>query len=426
MKKGLFLLTLIAANFSLLAQSNDDCVNAEELCPNVTLSGTTYNANTTFAEDHGFCYVPSSTVWYKFTSNSSGGNVTVHFTNLVFDPDPTKGQKLQVIIYNVGTPCDQTTYTVQSGCAEDNVDFDITTAIACDPNTTYYVQVNGTTNGPGVITHADCTFDISVSGPGIDKPAPTVTITASDTDFCQGEDHVVDVSVTGCDDTIRFDWYYDGSLLYSSSVDTFSTVTLTDTGDLQVIVVCDPVCQYTDSSNIITFNVTPVEADAGPDKFIGNGQSVVLDGSGIGTPDWSPSSSLSDASTFTPTASPDDDQTYFLTVTSGPCTATDEVNVFVGEVIVIHGGFTPNGDGINDKWVIGNSSQFPNMEVNIYDRSGQRVFTATRYDTPDKWWDGTKNGDGKTKLPTSAYYYVIDLKEGTDNDIFKGMVTIIR
>ena len=64
------------------------------------------------------------------------------------------------------------------------------------------------------------------------------------------------------------------------------------------------------------------------------------------------------------------------------------------------------------------------MEVTVYDRSGQKVFQTTGYSTPDKWWDGT-NKHGKP-LPVSTYYYVIDIKQGGDNGIFKGQVNIIR
>ena len=80
------------------------------------------------------------------------------------------------------------------------------------------------------------------------------------------------------------------------------------------------------------------------------------------------------------------------------------------------------GDDINDKWVIKNSAQYPNMEVTIFDRSGQRVFHTTGYSTQDKWWDGTYKGK---ELPVSTYFYVVDLKIG-DEGIFKGQVNIIR
>ncbi|MBK9190567.1 MAG: gliding motility-associated C-terminal domain-containing protein [Crocinitomicaceae bacterium] len=87
--------------------------------------------------------------------------------------------------------------------------------------------------------------------------------------------------------------------------------------------------------------------------------------------------------------------------------------------------FTPNGDNINDKWVIRNSGGFPNMKIVVYDRSGQVVFKQTGYEIDEDWWDGTLKNDHANPLPASTYFYVIDLVDG-DYDLFKGSVTIIR
>ena len=425
MKIQFFLGLSFLYSIGLAQPANDNCSNAVELCPGVTLSGTTTDATADAASDHAFCYTPSSTVWFKFTTNDVGGNVDINFSNLVIDPTPTLGQDLQAIIYAVGTDCDQLTYSIFSACGNSSgADFTVSTALACDPNTTYFVQVNGSNVGTGVTDPASVNFDINASGPGIDKTYPTVSLSAGDVDLCQGDDEPLNLTITDCDDTVRIDWYYEGDLLLSTTEDTFSTALLPDTGELQVIVFCDEVCNISDTSNAILFNVTPIEANAGPDKFIKEGDQVTIEGSGSGDPEWTPSSYLSNTTSFQPISSPPEDQTYFLTVTNGACSATDEMTVYVGEVIQIYHAFTPNGDNVNDKWIIGNSSQFPNMEVNIYDRSGQRVFSATNYDSPDQWWDGTFKGKD---LPVSAYYYVIDLKDtGTDDDIYKGVVTIIR
>ena len=190
---------------------------------------------------------------------------------------------------------------------------------------------------------------------------------------------------------------------------------------------CGTQCIYSDTTDSIFFDLTLINADAGPDKFITAGNQVTLDGVGDGNPVWSPSSSLTNASVYSPIATPGSTTTYFLTVTNGSCTAIDSVNVFVGEVIIIYHAFTPNGDDINDKWVITNSGQFPNMEVRIYDRSGQQVYQTVGYATQDKWWDGTMNNNGNRKLPASTYYYVIDLNDpDVEEQIFKGAVSIIR
>lgn len=67
---------------------------------------------------------------------------------------------------------------------------------------------------------------------------------------------------------------------------------------------------------------------------------------------------------------------------------------------------TPNGDGINDTWVIYNIENFPNNEIRVYNRWGKEVFAARNYKND---WDGTYR-DMSSALPdSSSYLYQIDL-----------------
>lgn len=421
--KGLLLLALFFASIAngWSQPSNDDCSNAQQLCANQPLSGTTTGATASASEDYDQCPLPQATVWYKFTTNSTSDVVTISFTNMTFNPDVTYGQTIEAIFIAAGTPCDKNSYTPRSTCVSGGSDFNIT-SVTLDPNTEYYIMVNGAI---GTATNpAECDFTISISGNPVDVTPPTATISASDTILCQGDVVPIETIISNCQDTISFDWYYNDTLVESASSNTFSTEVLPDSGYLKLIIHCGSTCVYSDTTDSIYFRVTPISADAGPDKFIAEGDIVVLDGDGLGTPSWTPGNTLTSTSDFTPSANPTETTTYFLTVTNGNCTESDSVNVFVGEVVTIYSAFSPNGDDINDKWVIKNSSQYPDMEVTVYDRSGQKVFQTTGYSTQDKWWDGSKNNGGKP-LPVSTYYYVVDLKIG-DEGIFKGQVNIIR
>lgn len=411
-----------SANLSLAQPENDACSNAIQLCPNSTISATTTDATSDGATDNSFCFSPNATIWFYFTTDSDGGDVSIDLTNLSFNPDPTFGQQIDALILDVTTPCASASYTPYSACGSGSTDFTINNAVALAGSTTYYVQVNGRLVGGGVTYPAACDFDISISGTAVDKPTPTVSISALVTDLCQGDDEVITANISDCSDTTNYQWLYNGSLIYSSSSYYFSTDQLTTSGDLTLVITCDTDCPQSDTSNAITYNITEIEANAGPDKFIEQGGQVALEGSGTGDPLWSPSTSLTNPAVFEPIANPESTTTYFLTVTSGSCVKTDSVNVFVGELITIYSAFTPNGDNINDKWIITNSSSYPNIEVTVYDRSGQVVFNTTNYSTQEKWWDGTFKGKD---LPSSTYFYVIELNDG-DNNVFKGQVTIIR
>lgn len=83
-------------------------------------------------------------------------------------------------------------------------------------------------------------------------------------------------------------------------------------------------------------------------------------------------------------------------------------------------GFSPNGDGINDQWEIPCISQYQNLEIQVLNRWGQRVYYALNYDRP---WDGRSRG---ADLPNGTYYYVIRFINNGRPAEFKGTLSIVR
>ncbi len=417
--KPVFVFLLFVSMRGFSQPANDLCINAERLCEGITLNGTTTGA-TAEGSDFDFCYLANNTVWYVFTTNSIGGNVTISFTNLVFNPDPTFGQNLQAIFYQTAGDCGVTPYTPMSTCGDNSSDFSINEIVVLAPNTTYYVQVNGSKSG--AINAAECDFEIEINGSAVNFPDPTVTISTTNTTICQGSDEPITTTITDCDDLLNYEWTYNGSVVYSGATADFNTIGLSGSGSLELTISCGEYCTRYATSNSIPITITPVSAEAGEDQFIGFDEQTTLIGSGTGTPTWTPASSLSSTTTLNTIASPTSTTTYYLTMENDGCFATDSVTIYVGDVLIIYTAFSPNGDNINDRWHIINSEKFPNMEVNIYDRSGQRVFSAVNYSQEEQWWDGTFKGKD---LPTSSYYYVIRLNDGESKE-YKGYVNIIR
>ncbi len=87
-------------------------------------------------------------------------------------------------------------------------------------------------------------------------------------------------------------------------------------------------------------------------------------------------------------------------------------------------GFSPNGDVINDLFVIRGIASYPENNFVIFNRWGNKVFEATPYQNT---WDGTSTLGitiGDDKLPTGTYFYIIDLGDGTD--AIKGTIYLTR
>ena len=75
--------------------------------------------------------------------------------------------------------------------------------------------------------------------------------------------------------------------------------------------------------------------------------------------------------------------------------------------------FTPNGDGMNDFFVVPcllNRDDFPNSQVTIYNQWGDEVYrSATPYQND---WDGTYQGN---QLPVATYFYIIEFGDGRES-----------
>ncbi|HHB79115.1 MAG TPA: tandem-95 repeat protein, partial [Saprospiraceae bacterium] len=82
-------------------------------------------------------------------------------------------------------------------------------------------------------------------------------------------------------------------------------------------------------------------------------------------------------------------------------------------------GFSPNGDGINDAFVIKGASNYPDNVLHIYNRWGNLVFEKEYYDNT---WSGTWF-QGDEPVPDGTYFYVWENGKGKR---YSGYVEIHR
>ena len=175
----------------------------------------------------------------------------------------------------------------------------------------------------------------------------------------------------------------------------------------------------------VTVTVAPgVTVDAGPDATILAGDVYQMQGSGsAGTYLWTPSLGLSATNILNPNASPATTTTYTLTITNSQgCSATDNVIITVIPYCVKPmEAFTPNGDGINDLWLVTNGNCVTNITAQVFNRYGAKVFESNDYKNN---WNGTYKGK---PLPDGTYYYIItfNLLNGK-KELLKGNLTILR
>jgi gliding motility-associated-like protein len=104
--------------------------------------------------------------------------------------------------------------------------------------------------------------------------------------------------------------------------------------------------------------------------------------------------------------------------------ANIELNVGASTTCNIPSVITPNGDKVNDVFIIPciNCSDCPrNNELVIFNQWGDKVFDASPY---DQNWDGKNQGGDD--LPVGSYFYVLKINKDTQSETKTGFIIIQR
>ena len=89
--------------------------------------------------------------------------------------------------------------------------------------------------------------------------------------------------------------------------------------------------------------------------------------------------------------------------------------------ISVPNAFSPDGDNINDFFVIKRIQTFPENELKVYNRWGHLVYSKKGYDNS---WDGkSSEGSAGDGLPSGSYFYTLSFNDGI-TEAMQGYIVI--
>ena len=423
----IILLTVFANLFFAHSQaSNNQCASAIELCPNATISATNIGANTTFCtgceDDFNFCFATDNTIWFTFTTNATGGDVQIDFSNLLFQSNPGQDNAIQATIIQAAAPCSANSYAAIGNCVSNGTANFSLNAVGLAANTLFYVVVDGDNTGAGITSPAECTFDISISGTGVDHLPPSVAISSSSLSICKNDIVLFNASTVNCPNNSDFKWYVNGILVAVTTDSTFSYSALMNGDVVSVETSCYTLCTEVVSNATPPFSVYSFTVNAGNDVTTYCGIATTINGvTSAPVYSWSPSYLFSDPNSLNTIVTTDQSITLTLTATENGCTLSDNLTITILSDLDIPNTFSPNGDGTNEKWIIQGIESYPDCSMKIYTRWGQEIYFANGYNV-EKAWDGSKRSGLAAE---GVYFYILDLGDGK-SPLLKGTITLIR
>ncbi|WP_316634030.1 Ig-like domain-containing protein [uncultured Flavobacterium sp.] len=365
-----------------------------------------------------------------WTVKDKCGNTSDTFTQVITLEDTTKPTFVGNLPADITVSCDAVpapaTITASDNCNADNVsiayletkssienecstNYILTrkwTASDCSGNTATYTQVitvkdttAPTGTAPADITGLQNISDVPVASTGAitnaaDNCSQTVNITVSDSNNggtgCQGSPYIV-------------------TRTYTLSDCAGNTTTLVQT-----------ITVLRDNQTPVTYNAEACNADTSPvNLFDFLPKNTPPDGTWVNTKD----NSTLQGNILNAFGLPLGDYVFEYKILNEACprsillnlSVNDKCKVLPCETILVHNAFSPNGDNINDRFVIDGIDDtvcYPSNDIEIYNRWGILVFETKNYNNTTNAFDGISRGrttisqsDG---LPSGTYFYILN------------------
>ena len=123
------------------------------------------------------------------------------------------------------------------------------------------------------------------------------------------------------------------------------------------------------------------------------------------------------------------DYVFTWTVSNGACTATSDELKVTRKDLHIYEGFSPDGNYINEYFIIEGLEYADTWDLKLFSRSGNLIRHLAKEageinPEESQLWDGTY--DGGRPVESGIYYYVLEVSKGNAPYKYKGFVVIAR
>ncbi|MGZ3862907.1 MAG: Ig-like domain-containing protein [Bacteroidia bacterium] len=292
------------------------------------------------------------------------------------------------------------------------------------PGTTIYTIVDSATVGGCKNLNAGNVITVTVTI----NPTPSVTGTPSYTTSACGNLNGGIGGLTATGGTPGYTYQWTDST--GAVVGTSATLSGMGTGSYSLVVTDTLGCKSTGSTNSFTVSgSTAINATFTPSATSGQAPLAVTfaNGStGAAGYNWTFTGLAGDTSSATnPSFTYNNAGTYtvVLIASNGACkdTAYSVITIDQATSIIIPNIFSPNGDGVNDEFII-MCTGMDKLHCDIFNRWGQLVYTLT---APNQNWDGKlNNGNMATE---GTYYYMLNAT-GFDKKTYtyQGPLTLVK
>jgi gliding motility-associated-like protein len=202
-----------------------------------------------------------------------------------------------------------------------------------------------------------------------------------------------------------------------------------DSSQIYRVLIKDNTCHITDTRSIpvvVNENPTPVISKSN-DVDCSTGQAVLhVSGGSRYVWDIKPGIHINNVTSANPVVAPPQTTTYTVTITDGKgCAAKDSITVMADFAKALNNypvpsAFTPNNDGKNDCFGLKYWGQVTELQFQVFNRWGERVFSTTN---PAHCWNGMYKG---VLQPAGGYGYLIKAKTRCGTVNRSGMVLLIK